>query len=225
MRLQIFPWLGQEFISLSWEGNGEGTVEDEVRDVFGQFDDWLRRFGLTLEHTVRTRQFCRNQEIWAAASAARGRILTGAARSVSSSHVRPARLPEKSRVTADLLAMFPPATGEHKKLKEYEPATVVLRHLTWGGIVFVSGVTDMTHETLDEQFPVIIERLSANLADAGASWEKVERASFFLHNEEKLDDLRERFARTVRAPVPHVEYTFVDTRQGKRLEIELTAKL
>jgi enamine deaminase RidA (YjgF/YER057c/UK114 family) len=83
----------------------------------------------------------------------------------------------------------------------------------------------MTHETLDEQFPVIIERLSANLADAGASWEKVERASFFLHNEEKLDDLRERFAKTVRVRVPDVEYTFVDTRQGKRLEIELTAKL
>jgi hypothetical protein len=102
---------------------------------------------------------------------------------------------------------------------------VVLRHLTWGGIVFLSGVTDMTHETFDEQFPVVIERLSANLADANVPWEKVERASFFLHNDEKLDDLRGRFAEAVSAPIRDLEYTFVDTRQGKRLEIELTAKL
>ena len=121
--------------------------------------------------------------------------------------------------------MVPPATGERKMLKEYEPPTVVLRHLTWGGIVFLSGVTDMTHMTLDEQFPVIIGRLSDSLADANVSWDKVARASFFLHRDETLQDLRERFAKTVSARIPEVEYTFVDSRQGKRLEIELTAKL
>lgn len=224
MRLKLFPWLGQEFIALSWEGNGEGTVDDEVRELFGRFADWLCRFGLTLDHTVRTRQFCRDERIWEAASAARGRILTGAARSVSSSHVRPARLSGSARVTADLVAMFPPANGECKKLKEYEPQTVVLRHLTWGGIVFLSGVTDMTHATLDEQFPVIIERLTVSLIDANVSWDKVVRASFFLHHEETLEDLRNRFAKAVGARIPELEYTFVDTRQGKRLEIELTAK-
>jgi len=225
MRLKMFPWLGQEFVSLSWDGNGEGTVDDEVRELFGRFADWLPRFGLTLDHTVRTRQFCRDQDIWAQASAARGRILTGAARSVSSSHVRPARLPGKARVTADLLAMVPPGNGERKLLKEYDPQTVALRHMTWGGIVFLSGVTDMTHVTLDEQFPVIIERLTGSLADAKVSWDKVERASFFLHQDETMKDLRERFARSVNARIPSMEYTFVDSRQGKRLEIELTAKL
>jgi enamine deaminase RidA (YjgF/YER057c/UK114 family) len=225
MRLKIFPWLGQEFISLSWEGNGEGTIDDEIREVFGRFSDSLAPFGLTLDHTVRTRQFCRDMETWQAASAARGRILTGAARSVSSSHVRPARLSGKSRVTVDLLAMFPPANGERKILKEYEPQTVVLRHLTWGRIVFLSGVTDMTHVTLDEQFPVIVGRLTDSLADANVSWDKVARASFFLHRDETLPDLRERFAKAVSARIPEVEYTFVDSRQGKRLEIELTARL
>jgi enamine deaminase RidA (YjgF/YER057c/UK114 family) len=225
VRLQTFPWLGQEFISLSWEGDGEGTVEDEVRAVYAHFVDWLGRFELTLDHTVRTRQYCRDMETWQAASAARGRILTGAARSVSSSHVRPARLVGNARITADLLAMVPPSNGERKILKEYEPATVVLRHLTWGGIVFLSGVTDMTHATLDEQFPVIIHRLSESLADANASWDTVARASFFLHRDESLQDLRQRFAKTINAQIPALDYTFVDTRQGKRLEIELTATL
>ena len=32
MRVNIFPWLQQEFVSLSWEGSGNGTVEDETRD-------------------------------------------------------------------------------------------------------------------------------------------------------------------------------------------------
>ena len=121
--------------------------------------------------------------------------------------------------------MFPPANGERKKLKEYEPPTVVLRHLTWGGIVFLSGVTDMTHATLDEQFPVIIKRLTDSLADANVSWDKVARASFFLHRDETLQDLRQRFAKAVSARIPALDYTFVDSRQGKRLEIELTAKL
>ena len=225
MRLKIFPWLGQEFVSLSWEGDGKGTVEHEVQEVYGAFADWLNRFGLTLDHTVRTRQFCRDMESWQAASAARGRILTGAARSVSSSHVRPARLVGNARITADLLAMVPPSSGERKILKEYDPPTVVLRHLTWGGIVFLSGVTDMTHATLDEQFPVIIQRLSDSLSDANVSWDQVARASFFLHRDESLRALRQRFADAIGVQIPALDYTFVDSRQGKRLEIELTAEL
>ena len=92
--------------------------------------------------------------------------------------------------------MFPPAAGDSKIFKEYEPPTIVLRRLTWGGIFFLSGVTDMTHVTFDEQFPVIIKRLSDTLSDGGGSWEKVVRASFFLHHEESLDKLRECFGRS-----------------------------
>jgi hypothetical protein len=33
MRLKIFPWLGQELVSLSWEGSGNGTGEDETREL------------------------------------------------------------------------------------------------------------------------------------------------------------------------------------------------
>jgi hypothetical protein len=51
------------------------------------------------------------------------------------------------------------------------------------------------------------------------------RASCFLHRDESLDMLRARFRQAVTARIPSLDYTFVDTRQGKRLEIELTAKI
>src|ERR1700720_1476110 len=173
--------------------------------------------------TVRTRMFTLDMETWSAANQERRRILSGKARSVSSSHIWPPRLGPKARVTVDLLAMFPPASGEGKVLKEYDPETIVLRRMNWGGLLFLSGVTDMTHVTFDEQFPVIIKRLTDTLTDGGGSWDKVMRASFFLHHEEKLAYLRDCFAKAITAKIPSLEYTFVGTRQGKRLEIELTA--
>ena len=223
MRLKCFSWLGQEFVSLSWEGNGEGTIADEAAHLFGNFRDWLNRFQMTLDNTVRTRMFVRDFDTWRVATVERAKILSGQARSVSSSHVRPERLGAKPRIGVDLLAMRSPANGEHKILKEYEPQTVVLRRLTWGNLVFLSGVTDMTHPTLDQQFPVIIERLTDTLADAGVSWPHVARASFFLHRDESWHELQERLAKAVDLRRASLDYTFVDTRQGKRLEIELTA--
>jgi hypothetical protein len=152
MRLKCFSWLGQEFVSLSWEGNGEGTIADEAAELFGNFRDWLNRFLMTLDNTVRTRMFVRDIDAWRVATVERARILSGQARSVSSSHVRPERLGAKPRIGVDLLAMRTPSNDEHKILKEYEPRTVVLRRLTWGNLVFLSGVTDMAHPTLDQQF-------------------------------------------------------------------------
>jgi hypothetical protein len=149
----------------------------------------------------------------------------GRARSTSSSHVRPERLGAKPRFSIDLLAMHAPNTGEQKILREYEPQTVVLRRMTWGKLVFCSGVTDMTTPTLDEQYPIIIGRLTDTLRDAGVSWEQVQRASFFLHRDESIPELRYRLASTVDLRRAEQDFTFVDTRQGKRLEIELTATL
>ena len=125
MRFKVFRWLGEEFVSLSWEGNGEGTIADEMRELFGRFGDWLGRFELTLDNTVRTRMFVRDIDTWHVAAAERAKCLTGRARSTSSSHVRPERLGAKPRFSIDLLAMYAPQTGEQKILREYEPQTVV----------------------------------------------------------------------------------------------------
>jgi len=223
MRFRIFPWLGQEFVSLSWEGEGKGTVEEETRELFARFAERLRGCGLTLDHTVRTRMWVRDMDCWHAGVHERARILSGQARSVSSSHVQRERLGPAARISVDLLAMRRP--GDEKVFREYEPQTIVLQWLKWGGILFLSGVTDMTHATFDEQFPVIIRRLTDSLADGDASWKDVARASFFLHRDESLDMLRARFREAVSAKIPGLDYTLVDTRQGKRLEIELTAKV
>jgi hypothetical protein len=72
---------------------------------------------------------------------------------------------------------------------------------------------------------VIIKRLTDSLADGGASWKNVARASYFLHRDESLDQLRARFRDAVDAQIAALDYTFVDSRQGKRLEIELTARI
>ena len=49
MRLKIFPWLGQEFVSLSWEGSGNGTVDNETRELMTSFADHLTKLGLSLD--------------------------------------------------------------------------------------------------------------------------------------------------------------------------------
>ena len=64
MRVKVFPWLGRQFVSLSWEGNGEGTVEDETRVLFAHFAEYLGRFGLSLDHTARSRMFVRDMDTW-----------------------------------------------------------------------------------------------------------------------------------------------------------------
>src|SRR4051812_13860927 len=224
MRLKIYPWLGQQFVALSWEGSGEGTVEEETRALLRLFEKHLRGLGLSLDNVVRTTMFTRNMDVWVASNQERRKILTGNARSVSSSHIWTERLGEKARVSIDLLAMFPPPTGAEKDKLEYDPPTVVLRRMIHGGILFLSGQTDMTHATFDEQFPVIIQRLTDTLATGGVTWNDVKKASFMLHHEESLDMLRARFREAVSADIPELDYSFVGTRQGKRLEIEITAK-
>ena len=77
--------------------------------------------------------------------------------------------------------------------------------------------------TFDEQLPNVINRISGSLAHAGLAWTNVVRASFFLHRSLPLEDLRARFAQLVDAQIPCTDYTFVDTRQGKLVEIETTA--
>lgn len=225
MRLKIFPWLGQEFVSLSWEGSGKGTVEDETRELMMAFGEHLRPHGLTFDDVVRTRMFARDMDAWLKGNEERRRILDGKARSVSSSHIWTGRLPAQTRISIDLLAMRPPKNGAPKILKEYDPPVFPVRWMKYGGLLFLSGVTDMTHPTFDEQFPTIIQRITDSLADGGAAWSQVKRASFLLHHDESLPVLRERFAAAVKASIADMDYSFVGTRQGKRLEVEITAQL
>jgi len=224
MQETFTPWLGHEFIALSAEGDPRGPVADEMSGLLERMDARLRLQGLSLADTVRTRLWARDMDAWGEAVEVRAQVLSGAARSVSSSHVRPSRFASPARLALDLLAMRPNDPGSCKQVVEYEPRTIVARHLVREGVLFISGNT-VVLPTFDEQLPVIVARIGETLALAGSSWQRVARASFFLHTSQSMAHLRAAFGRLVPHPVAGCEYSWVDTRQGKLIEIEVTAEV
>ena len=121
MRKKIFPWLGREFVALSCEGNAEGTATEETQDIFRRIDSELKRMGLSLENTVRTRLWGRDRESRDLGSEQRVKILSGNARSASSSYIAPDHFDSNSKVSIDLVAMRPVGPAADKILKEYHP--------------------------------------------------------------------------------------------------------
>lgn len=224
MRTTIFPWLGREFVELSAEGKAGLSPRAEATEIFSRFDRELREMGLTLDQTVRTRLWGKDPESRTLGSEERVKILSGKARSVSSSYVAPVHFDSDAHVALDLLAMRPSRAGIEKTLKEYDPPIVPLRYLIYDGVVFLSGVTS-TLPTLPDQVAEILTRISASLADAGTSWEKAVKVSFFLHRSQRLETLKAAFQKAVGASIPQTEYGFVDgySAAGKLVEIEVTA--
>ena len=226
MRKKIFQWLGREFVALSREGKAEATAAREAREIFRRLDEELREMGLSLENTVRTRLWGRDRESRNLGSDERVKILSGKARSVSSSYISPSHFDSNARVALDLLAMKPSRPGLEKTLKEYEPPIVPLRYLIYDSVVFLSGVTAVL-PALPDQLADILPRIEASLTDAGTSWDKAVKVSFFLHRSQKLEILKELFQKTVKANIPRTEYVFVDgySAEGKLVEIEVTAAI
>lgn len=224
MRKKIFYWLGREFVALSCEGKAGPTAKEQTQDIFRRFDEELRSTGLSLEDTVRTRLWARDRQSRNLASGERVVVLTGKARSASSSYIAPGRFDSDARVALDLLAMKPSRPGLEKTLKEYDLPIVPLRYLIYDSVVFLSGVTAVL-PTLVYQMADIIPRITDSLRDARSSWDKAVKVSFFLHRSQKLESLKEFFRKHVRAEIPQMEYGFVDgySAEGKLIEIEVTA--
>jgi len=180
--------------------------------------------GLCLENTVRTRLWGKDRESRDLGSNERVKVLSGKARSASSSYIAPGHFDSDARVGLDLLTMIPSRPGAEKTLKEYDPPIVPLRYLIYDSVVFLSGVTAVL-PTLEDQLADILPRISGSLTDAGSSWNKVVKVSFFLHRSQKLETFKELFRKHVRAEIPQMEYSFVDgySAPGKLIEIEVTA--
>lgn len=225
MRKKIFNWLGREFIALSGEGKRELAAAEQAREIFRRFDEELRREGLSLDHTVRSRLWGRDRESRDLGSRERVKALSGKARSASSSYIAPGHFDSEARLALDLLAMRPSRPGLEKRLEEYEPPIVPLRYLVYDSIVFLSGVTAVL-PNLADQMADILPRILGSLKDAGTSWEKVVKVSFFLHRSQEREKLNELFRKTVQAEIPQMEYGFVDgySAEGKLIEIEVTAQ-
>jgi len=226
MRKKIFYWLGREFVALSCESKAGTTATEEAREIFRRCDEELREIGLSLDHTVRTRLWGRDRESRDLGSNERAKILAGNARSASSSFIAPGRFDSDGHVGLDLLTMRPARTGIAKILKEYDPPITPLRYLIYDSVVFLSGVTAVL-PTLENQLADILPRIEGSLKNAGSSWDKAVKVSFFLHRSQKLENLQGLFKKTVREEIPQMEYAFVDgySSPGKLIEIEVTAAL
>ncbi len=226
MRKKIFPWLGREFVALSCEGNAEGTAIEETQDIFRRFDGELKGTGLSLENTVRSRLWGRDRESRDLASGQRVKILSGKARSASSSYIAPDHFDSDARVSIDLVAMRPVRPQADKMLKEYEPPIVPLRYLVYDSIAFLSGVTAVL-PNLEDQMADILPRIQGSLTDAGTSWDKAVKVSFYLHRSQNLETLKKLFEATVKTKIPQMEYAFVEgySSEGKLIEVEVTAEI
>jgi enamine deaminase RidA (YjgF/YER057c/UK114 family) len=220
---RIFNWLGREFVELSAEAERAKDATVEARDLFARFERELGTLGLSLDHTVRSRLWGRDRKSRDEGSAERVRILSGRARSASSSFIAPERFDSGGQVALDLLAMRPTGTCE-KILKEYDPPIVPLRYLVYDSVVVLSGVTAVL-PTLEDQMANILPRIAGSLKEAGASWDRVAKLSFYLHRSQKIEKLRGVFRKVVSAEIPQMEYAFVDgySAEGKLIEIETTA--
>ena len=224
MRKRIFTWLGKEFIELSGEAKAAANATLEAQELFQRFDQELQAHGLSLENTVRSRLWGRDRQSRDLGSTERVKILSGKARSASSSYIAPGHFDSGAKVALDLLAMRPSQTSAAKRIVEYEPAIVPIRFLVYDSVVVLSGVTTVL-PTLAEQFDNIFPRIAGSLRDAGSSWEKAARVSFYLHRSQTLENLKTLFARHVTAKIPQMEYCFVDgySSEGKFCEVEVTA--
>jgi enamine deaminase RidA (YjgF/YER057c/UK114 family) len=224
MRKRMFSWLGKEFVELSGEAKSAATATEEARELFQRFDQELRAHGLSMDNTIRSRLWGRDRESRDLGSNERVKVLSGKARSASSSYIAPIHFDSNAKVAVDLLAMRPSRSDTEKFLKEYDPPIVPLRYLTYDSVLVLSGVTAVL-ATLDEQLDNILPRIEDSLKNAGSSWDRVAKVSFFLHRSRRVETLKELFSTRVTAKIPAMEYSFVDgySSEGKLCEIEVTA--
>ena len=224
MRKKIFSWLGREFVELSAEAKPAATATVEAQRLFGRFNEELKPHGLSLDNAVRSRLWGRDRESRDLGSDERVKILSGKARSASSSYIAPNHFDSDAKIAVDLLAMKPSSQDMQKRIVEYDPPIVPIRFLVYDSVVVLSGVTTVL-PTLAEQLDNILPRISGSLKDGGSSWDRVARISFYLHRSQTIEKLNELFGNRVKAPLAQREYCFVDgySSAGKLCEVEVTA--
>ena len=224
MQVLIDERLGRDFVTLAAEGRADLGAPEQTAELINGFDARLRSLGLSLENTVRTRLWARDRESRDLGSRERVRLLSGPARSVSSSYIAPEHFDGGGRVALDLQAMRPSRSGEVKTLVEYDPPIVPLRYLVYDSFVVLSGVTSEI-PTLDAQVAEILPRIAGSLADAGVGWDQAVMVSSYLHASQSLDELKALLGKVIPATTPK-QYGFSEgySTPGKLVEIEVTAR-
>jgi enamine deaminase RidA (YjgF/YER057c/UK114 family) len=226
MRQKTLNFAGQRFVYLSIEAEAGGSLERQSQGLFEQAAAALTDHGLALDrNVVRTRVFGRTREARDVVSGVRGKMFDGAGRAATSSYISARYFSSAADVGLDLLAMVAPSSG-NRTVSEHTPVQPFIRHLTWGPIVFLAGMTCETPPTLREQYTDVLTRAGALLAETGCTFANVVHVAFFLHRSEEPTALLDGVAATGTVPLATCEVVQVDgySRPGKLIEIEITAK-
>jgi enamine deaminase RidA (YjgF/YER057c/UK114 family) len=226
VRERTLNFAGQRFVFLALEAEPGGTLERQSQSLFERAAAALAPHGLALDrNVVRSRVFGRIREARDVVSAVRGKVFEGVARAATSSYISPAYFSSSADVGLDLFAMAAPAIGT-RKVSEHTPTQPFIRHLTWGPMMFLAGMTCETLPTLREQYSDVLTRAGALLAETGCDWRNVVHVAFFLHRSEDPKALLDGIAATDTVPLDNCEVEQVDgySRPGKLIEIEITAK-
>jgi enamine deaminase RidA (YjgF/YER057c/UK114 family) len=227
MRRRLFNWQGQRFVYLGLEGEPGAPLPQQSSDLFARAGAELATLGLSLlRNTVRTRVFGRSAAARTAGSNARAQALVGRSRAAGASYICVPHFCSAADVGLDLFAMAAPSGNPARHVTEHEPEQSFIRHLVWGPMIFLAGMTCETHPTLQAQCADILPRAGALLAETGCDWRNVVRVSFFLHLDQDPDALLAGVAALAPVPLEHAEIEFVEgfSRPGKLVEIEITAR-
>jgi enamine deaminase RidA (YjgF/YER057c/UK114 family) len=225
MRSYTLDWLGWEFVGLSCEARRGVTAREQALEAFEQSRQELKKHGLTLNDTVRTRLWSKNRESRDESSAVRVEVLSGSARAASSSFTAPDHFFTDALVRYDILAVKP-RPGIKKAIRENEPPRVPIRYMTLGPLLFLSGQTAVL-PTLEMQVTTdILPRITEYLAEAKSGWGRVAQVSCYLNRSQSPEELHRLFRKMVPTEPPRFEIvTYAEgySPERKLVEIEVTA--
>jgi enamine deaminase RidA (YjgF/YER057c/UK114 family) len=227
MRTRLFNWQEQRFVYLGLEGEPGQPLAQQSSDLFARAGAELATLDLSLlRNTVRTRIFGRSSAARTAGSNARAQALVGRSRAAGSSYISVPHFASAAEVGLDLFAMAAPSGDPARQVSEHVPPQSFIRHLVWGPMVFLAGMTCETQPTLQAQCADILPRAEALLRETGCAWGNVVRVSFFLHRDQDPDALLAAVAALAPVPLAHAELELVKgfSRPGKLIEIEITAR-
>jgi enamine deaminase RidA (YjgF/YER057c/UK114 family) len=224
MRKTTFPWLNREFVLLSGEARGSGSVEQQTEELFERFETELRSSNLSLEDTVRTRIFAADKDARQLATSARAKILSGKRKAASSSYISASQFDSNARVALDLLAMRASQRGAEREAVEFEPPRAYISQLRYDSVAFVSGFTSEL-DRLEDQVPAVLADIDEALKAASTSWQHVAKLSVYLSRSQSLELLKELLRKANRLDLTRIEFEFVDgfARDKGLLEAEATA--
>ena len=225
MRTSLLNWLGWEFVSLSCEARGGGSAREQAQEAFEQCRQELKKYGLSLNDTVRSRIWSKDRASRDESSKVRVEVLSGPARAASSSFTAPDHFYTDAAVGYDVIAVRP-RPGIKKVIRENEPPRIPILYMTLGPLLFLSGQTAVL-PTLELQVTTnILPRITEYLAEAKSGWDRVVNVSCYLNRSQSPEELRRLFRKMVPIEPPRFEIvTYIEgySAEGKLVEIEVTA--